>query len=131
MVRTIEELLGLPPMNQHDKLVPPMFDVFMGAPNLTPYTFIPNQISLDTLNTPGTAKLERAWQKEIARYFPQGPNQQADVPIQICLITPCGMPTTITPSRFRAKRSCCIRVRCHTPPLLTDQIESDSHQAGD
>lgn len=79
MVRTIEELLGLPPMNQHDKLVSPMFDAFMDVPDLSSYTFIPNQIPLDTLNTPATSKLEKAWQTEIARYFPQGPNQQADL----------------------------------------------------
>ena len=30
---------------------------------------------------PETAKnkLEKAWQKEVAKYFPQGPNQQADL----------------------------------------------------
>ena len=79
MVRTIEELLWLPPMNQHDKLVSPMFDVFTDTPDPTPYTFIPNQISLDTLNTAASTKLQKAWQKEVARYFPKGPNQVADI----------------------------------------------------
>jgi hypothetical protein len=45
----------------------------------TPYTFIPNQIPLDTLNTPASTKLEKDWQKEIAQYFPKGPNQEADI----------------------------------------------------
>jgi len=79
MVRTIEELLGLPPMNQHDKLVAPMFDVFTDSPDPAPYTFIANQIPLDTLNTAASTKLQKAWQKEVARYFPKGPNQVADI----------------------------------------------------
>ena len=36
------------PMNQHDKLVSPMFDAFTDTPDPTPYTFIPNQIPLET-----------------------------------------------------------------------------------
>ena len=79
MVRTIEELLGLPSMNQHDQLAAPMADVFTDTPDLTPYTFIPNQIPLDTLNAAAINKMQKAWQKEVARYFPRGPNQQADI----------------------------------------------------
>jgi hypothetical protein len=79
MVRTIEELLGLPPMNQHDKLAAPMTDAFTDVPDLTPYTSIANQIPLDTLNVASAKKLQKAWQQEVARYFPRGPNQKADV----------------------------------------------------
>jgi len=79
MVRTIEELLGLSPMNQHDQLVTPMTDALTDTPDLTPFSFIPNQIPLTTLNAPAATKLERAWQREFAKYFPQGPNQEADI----------------------------------------------------
>jgi hypothetical protein len=79
MVRTIEELLGLSPMNQHDKLARPMADAFTDTPDLTPYIFIPNQIPLDTLNAAATNKLQKAWQIEVARYFPKGPDQKPDV----------------------------------------------------
>jgi hypothetical protein len=78
MVRTIEELLGLPPMNQFDKRAAPMADAFTDTPDLTPYTFIPNQTPLDTLNAAATDKMRKAWQTEVARYFPRG-NQKPDI----------------------------------------------------
>ncbi len=79
MVRTIEGLLGLPPMNQHDQLAAPMMDAFGDTPNLAPFNFIPNQIPLDTLNPVATSKLQKAWQGETAKYFPHGPKQEADI----------------------------------------------------
>jgi hypothetical protein len=55
MVRTIEQVLGLPPMNQNDAAAAPMSELFTDKPDFTPYTFEPNRISLDTLNgTPGS-----------------------------------------------------------------------------
>jgi hypothetical protein len=78
MVRTIEALLGLPPMNQHDLLALPMSNAFTDDPDLSPFDVIPNQIPLDTLNPPAAARLERAWQTAIARFFPPGPNQHPD-----------------------------------------------------
>jgi len=50
MVRTIEQILGLPPMNQFDLTAPLMTTMFADTPDLTPYTVIPNQIPLDMLN---------------------------------------------------------------------------------
>ena len=79
MVRTIEQLLGLPPMNQFDQRAVPMADAFTDTPDLTPYTFIPNQTPLDTLNAAATKKIQKAWQVEVARYFPRGPNQKPDI----------------------------------------------------
>jgi YVTN family beta-propeller protein len=79
MVRTIEKLLGLPPMNQFDNLAAPMADAFTDNPDLTPYTFIPNQTPLDMLNAAATNKIRKAWQDEVARYFPRGPNQKPDI----------------------------------------------------
>jgi len=79
MVRTIEELLGLPPMNQHDLLASAMTDAFQNTPDLTAFTALPSQIPLDTLNPVADSKLKRAWQKGLARYFPKGPNQKPDI----------------------------------------------------
>ncbi|WP_274648660.1 bifunctional YncE family protein/alkaline phosphatase family protein [Paenibacillus humicola] len=50
MVRTIEQVLGLPPMNQNDAAALPMSELFTDQPDFTPYTFEQNQIPLDTLN---------------------------------------------------------------------------------
>ena len=38
MVKTIELILGLPPMNQLDLSATPMRDCFQDKPDLTPYT---------------------------------------------------------------------------------------------
>ncbi len=49
MVRTMEQILGLPPMNQFDLTATPMSDMFTTTPDLTPYTALPNQVPLDQL----------------------------------------------------------------------------------
>ncbi len=46
VVRTIEQILGIAPMNQEDRAAWPMFDAFTNTPNYAPYTYVPNQISL-------------------------------------------------------------------------------------
>ena len=50
MVRTIEQILGLPPMNIQDAIANPMTSCFMTIPNKTPYIAIPNKIPIDELN---------------------------------------------------------------------------------
>ena len=50
MLRTIELILGLPPMNQLLMASNPMVNCFQGTPDLTPYAALPNQIPLDQLN---------------------------------------------------------------------------------
>jgi YVTN family beta-propeller protein len=50
MVRTIELVLGLPPMNQIDASATPMNSCFMEKPDLVPYSAVPNIIPLDRLN---------------------------------------------------------------------------------
>jgi hypothetical protein len=51
MTRTIEQILGLPPMNQFDLVASPMTTAFVqGVPptsNFAPWTHLPNQIPLD------------------------------------------------------------------------------------
>ena len=46
MVRTIEQILGIKPMNQLDSAATPMATAFTSKPNYTPFTAVPNQTSL-------------------------------------------------------------------------------------
>jgi hypothetical protein len=50
MVRTMELILGLPPMNQFDASATPMASCFADRVDLTPYAAIENNIPLDQLN---------------------------------------------------------------------------------
>jgi YVTN family beta-propeller protein len=55
IVRTIEQILGLPPMNIMDATAKPMFDCFSGQADLTSYKSLENQIPLDEMNPPLSA----------------------------------------------------------------------------
>jgi YVTN family beta-propeller protein len=60
ILRTIELILGLPPMNQMDAAATPLFDCFQDEPDFTPYEAVPNIVPLDLLNPPvGSWKDER------------------------------------------------------------------------
>jgi YVTN family beta-propeller protein len=50
MVRTIEQILGLPPMNIQDAIANPMTDCFGKIKDLTPYIAVPNRIPIDEMN---------------------------------------------------------------------------------
>jgi YVTN family beta-propeller protein len=50
ILRTMEQILGLPPMNHFDASATPMFDCFSETPDFTPYTAVPANIALDELN---------------------------------------------------------------------------------
>jgi hypothetical protein len=52
MLRTVELLLGLPPMTQHDASATPMNNSFMAKPDLSGFTALPAQIDLMTRNAP-------------------------------------------------------------------------------
>ena len=52
MVRTIEDILGLPPMNQLDLSAEAMVDCFTEKPDFTPYKSVLNNIPLDDINPP-------------------------------------------------------------------------------
>ncbi len=55
ILRTIEQILGLPPMNQFDATATPMFDCFTDTPDFTPFESVPNLVPLDTMNPPKAA----------------------------------------------------------------------------
>ncbi|MCO1593865.1 phosphoesterase [Micromonospora sp. RHAY321] len=46
MIRTIEQILGVHPMNQKDSAASPMRQAFTMKPDLTPFTAVPNRTSL-------------------------------------------------------------------------------------
>jgi hypothetical protein len=50
LLRTMELILGLPPLNQMDATATPMFDCFSAAPDFTPFTALTNNIPLDQMN---------------------------------------------------------------------------------
>lgn len=50
MLRTVELLLGLPPMTQHDAAAPPMVNSFMTTPDLTGFTALAARTDVMTTN---------------------------------------------------------------------------------
>jgi YVTN family beta-propeller protein len=82
MTRTIEQILGLPPMNQFDLVASPMRTAFVdGLPplsNFKPWTHVPNQVPLDegvtsnAADVPSNAKvraMRAAWLKKKTQIF--------------------------------------------------------------
>lgn len=55
LLRTIQLILGLPPMTYFDLLANPMTDCFTSNPNFAPYKSVPNNIPLDRMNPPLSA----------------------------------------------------------------------------
>lgn len=52
LLRTLELILGLPPMNQMDATATPMFDCFTNVPDFTPYDAVTNDVPLNEMNPP-------------------------------------------------------------------------------
>ena len=50
VLRTMELILGLPPMSQYDAAATPMFACFTSTADLTPFEARPNQVDLDEMN---------------------------------------------------------------------------------
>ena len=82
MTRTIEQILGLPPMNQFDLVASPMRTSFVkGTPptsNFAPWTHVLNQVPLDEgvsassadpANSPKIKALRAAWLQKKAQIF--------------------------------------------------------------
>jgi YVTN family beta-propeller protein len=55
MVRTMELILGLPPLTQYDEKATPMFGCFSVRPDFTPYNVQNELVPLDTMNPPSGA----------------------------------------------------------------------------
>jgi DNA-binding beta-propeller fold protein YncE len=50
LIRTMEQILGMKPMNQFDASAVPMWDAFTDTPDLTPFVAVPNNVPLDQMN---------------------------------------------------------------------------------
>ncbi len=59
MVRTMELILGLPPLSQYDAAARPMFHSFVEKADLAPFTHRDARVKLDEMN-PGTGPDARA-----------------------------------------------------------------------
>ena len=71
LLHTMEQILGLPPMNQQDAMGPLMFACFTNQPDFTPYTALPNNINLVSgglaMLTPKAARLVASYAKKVQR----------------------------------------------------------------
>ncbi|MFH8381406.1 alkaline phosphatase family protein [Kitasatospora sp. NPDC018058] len=65
MVRTIEQILGIHPMNQKDSAATPMATAFTDKPDFAPFTAVPNRTPLtDGLKTPPSCGLDVPGQQD-------------------------------------------------------------------
>jgi hypothetical protein len=59
LIRTMEQILGLPPMNQFDASATPMWDCFTDRPDFTPFKALPASVPLDQMNPDPKAVADR------------------------------------------------------------------------
>jgi len=52
VLRTIELILGLPPMSQYDAAATPMYNAFVATPNLAAFRHLDSRVPLDERNSP-------------------------------------------------------------------------------
>jgi YVTN family beta-propeller protein len=60
MLRTMELILGIPPMSQYDASAAPMFASFSDRPDLTPYAVRPARVSITEVNPQNSANARRS-----------------------------------------------------------------------
>ena len=105
MLRTIELLLGLPPMTQHDASATPMANSFMAKPDFTPFTATGARIDLMSKNAPhayGAAesakmdfsdydRIDMDAMNRILWHSIKGENVPMPAPVRRALPTPFGL----------------------------------------
>ncbi|MBS1504567.1 MAG: hypothetical protein JST32_21075, partial [Bacteroidetes bacterium] len=67
MLRTIELILGLPPMSQYDAAAKPMYECFMDKPDMTPYETKAAQVNLDQRNIADNASSRKSASFNLAK----------------------------------------------------------------
>ena len=75
MLRTIELILGLPPMSQYDAAATPMWRAFTSTPDFTPYTAQPEKVDINDRNT-----ADNALARESARFDLSKEDAAPDIP---------------------------------------------------
>ena len=68
VLRTMELILGLPPLTQYDAAATPMFASFTNTPDLSSYTLIPPQINLSAKNRIGGVGAEESAKMDWSEY---------------------------------------------------------------
>ena len=68
MIRTMELILGLPPLSQFDAAAGPMFASFTEKPDLTPYVPEPARIDLNQVNAPTAYGADRSLKMDFDEY---------------------------------------------------------------
>jgi hypothetical protein len=68
MIRTMELILGLPPLSQYDAAARPMFNSFTNKADLTPYTHESARIDLGALNPKNAYGAERSAKLDFSDY---------------------------------------------------------------
>jgi hypothetical protein len=107
MVKTIELMLGLPPMNQLDLSATPMRNCFQNRPNYSPYDCRPNRIPLDEMNPPLEKLKGQAlhWaRKSLALNFQEGDTADEDTLNRILWHATRGYDTPY-PERFAGRKT--------------------------
>jgi len=66
LLRTIELILGLPPMSQYDAAATPMWECFTASPDVTPYQWKPATYDLKERNTQHSAIAKRSSEFNLA-----------------------------------------------------------------
>jgi hypothetical protein len=67
MLRTIELILGLPPMSQYDAAALPMYECFGAQPDLTSYTVIPAKVDINERNVADNESARRSAKFDLAK----------------------------------------------------------------
>ena len=102
MLRTMELILGLPPMSQYDAAAAPMYGSFQPTPVLTPFTHREARVSLDEKNdasAPGAAaSMAMDWEEpdrapdlelnEIIWRSVKGPASSMPPPVRAAFVRP-------------------------------------------
>jgi YVTN family beta-propeller protein len=67
MLRTMELILGLPPMSQYDAAATPMYNCFTDKADLTPFKHLPARVDLNEKNPPDAPGAERSLQMDFSK----------------------------------------------------------------
>ena len=89
LLRTMELILGLPPMNQMDATATPMSDCFTDTPDLTPFDAVTNNVPLDQMN-PEPKKISDPLLRKEACASARLPLQKPDQCPEACSTGFCG-----------------------------------------
>jgi hypothetical protein len=67
MLRTMELILGIPPMSQFDAGAHPMYNAFTMTPDFSPYVLHPATLDIESKNTPAAFGAQRSQQFNLAK----------------------------------------------------------------